>query len=110
MDLCKLLASLIPELKDGALMDAGANIGLYTLLLRSATDRPIIAYEPQPFLFKLLQWNLAYNRIENVDARNTACGSKNSTIAFNIGINGAVLLRSIASAAPSTRLKIKPSL
>jgi len=97
----KLLASLIPELKVGTVLDAGANIGLYTLLLRSVTDRHIIAYEPQPFLFKLFQWNLSYNRIENVDARNTACGLEKSKIAFNIGINGAVASENQNSAAPA---------
>lgn len=86
----KLLASLIRELRDGVVLDVGANIGLYTLLLRSVTDRTIFAYEPQPFLFKLLGWNLSLNRISNVEARNTACGFEKSEIAFNIGINGAV--------------------
>src|SRR5689334_15892106 len=49
----QLLASLCPQLERGVIVDAGANIGVYTLLLRSVTPLPIIAYEPQPFLFQL---------------------------------------------------------
>jgi FkbM family methyltransferase len=72
------------------LIDVGANIGLYTLLLRSVSDLPIIAYEPQPFLFKLLRRNVDSNHLANVEARNFACGSRRGEIPFSIGINGSV--------------------
>jgi len=51
---------------------------------------PIIAYEPQPFLFKLLQCNIDFNRLANVDSRNFACGAKRGEVPFTIGINGSV--------------------
>lgn len=86
----RLLAPLARQQTSGYLLDVGANIGLYTLLLRSVSGLPIIAYEPQPFLFKLLQANIAFNHLANVDARNFACGSGRGEIAFSIGINGSV--------------------
>jgi len=86
----RLLAPLVRQLASGCLIDVGANIGLYTLLLRSVSALPIIAYEPQPFLFKLLECNVDFNRITNVDARNFACGAKHGEVPFTIGINGSV--------------------
>jgi len=79
------------QLTSGVLVDVGANIGIYTLLLRSASPLPIIAYEPQPFLFKLLQWNIGFNQLSGVDARNVACGSGRGEVAFSIGINGSIV-------------------
>lgn len=75
----------------GVLVDVGANVGAFTLLLRSASPLPIIAYEPQPFLFKLLQGNIGFNRLTDVDARNIACGSRPGEVAFSIGINGSIV-------------------
>ena len=85
-----LLAAVVRQLASGCLIDVGANIGLYTLLLRSVSALPIIAYEPQPFLFKLLQRNIAFNHLANVEARNLACGSRRGEVPFAIGINGSV--------------------
>ena len=81
------------QLTSGVLVDVGANIGVYTLLLRSISPLPIIAYEPQPFLFKLLQSNIAYNELPDVKTRNVACGSRRGQLDFSIGINGAVVLK-----------------
>ena len=85
-----LLAPRVRQLSTGYLIDVGANIGLYTLLLRSVSSLPIIAYEPQPFLFKLLQCNIAFNHLPDVEARNFACGSRRGEVSFSIGINGSV--------------------
>jgi FkbM family methyltransferase len=79
------------QLTGGVLVDVGANIGVYTLLLRSISPLPIIAYEPQPFLFKLLQSNIAYNELPDVKTRNVACGSSRGRLNFSIGINGSVV-------------------
>jgi len=95
----RLLAPLVPHLASGCLIDVGANIGLYTLLLRSVSALPIIAYEPQPFLFRLLQCNIDFNRLANVDARNFACGAQHGEVPFTIGINGSVAAGVKASGA-----------
>jgi FkbM family methyltransferase len=87
----QVIRSVCRQLTSGVLVDVGANIGAFTLLLRSVSPLPIIAYEPQPFLFKLLQWNIAYNKLQNVGVRNLACGSKRGELAFSIGINGSIV-------------------
>jgi FkbM family methyltransferase len=87
----QLLKPLCGQLTSGWLLDVGANIGLYTLLLRSVSPLPILAYEPQPLLFKLLQWNVAFNRLPNVEARNIACGASRGVAPFWLGLNGSVV-------------------
>jgi FkbM family methyltransferase len=79
------------QLTGSVLVDVRANIGVYTLLLRSISSLPVVAYEPQPFLFKLLQWNIAYNELPDVETRNVACGSRRGQPDFSIGINGAAV-------------------
>lgn len=86
-----LLAPICRGLKSGAMIDVGANIGLYTLSLRAESPLPIIAYEPQPFLFKLLQWNIAFNELPDIEARNLACGAQRGEVPFALGINGSVV-------------------
>jgi len=86
----QLLEVFCRKCERGCFVDVGANIGLYTLLLRAASPRPIIAYEPQPYLFKLLQWNIAYNRLPSAQARNLACGARRGELAFMTGLNGSV--------------------
>lgn len=62
----KLLPALLRPLKDGALVDVGANIGIYPLLFRASSSLPVIAYEPQPLLFRLLELCVAHNRLADV--------------------------------------------
>ncbi|MGB7769079.1 MAG: FkbM family methyltransferase [Verrucomicrobiia bacterium] len=87
----QVIKPICRQLTGGVLVDVGANIGAFTLLLRSVSTLPVIAYEPQPFLFKLLQWNIGFNRLTGVDARNVACGSRCGEVAFSLGINGSIV-------------------
>jgi len=82
---------LLQKCQNGHLVDVGANIGFYTLLFRATSPLPIIAYEPQPLLFKLLQWNIAYNQLPGVETRNLACGAHRGEVAFGTGLNGSVI-------------------
>lgn len=97
----RLVPPLCQRLQEGHLVDVGANLGVYTLLLRAASSLPLIAYEPQPFLFRLLQYNVQRNRLPAVELRNRACGSQVGEIPFGIGINGAVLESSKAAEGSS---------
>jgi FkbM family methyltransferase len=90
------LKPLCRRCERGQLIDVGANIGLYTLLFRATSSLPIIAYEPQPFLFNLLQWNIMYNNLSDVEARNLACGDRRGQIAFSTGLNGSVVAENSA--------------
>ena len=100
---------LCQQCADGHLIDVGANIGLYTLLFRATSPLPIIVYEPQPFLFKLLQWNIAYNELSGVDVRNLACGNQRGEIAFSTGLNGSVVAGNSAKAPGSNRKNVLSS-
>jgi FkbM family methyltransferase len=86
-----LLRPICRQLTGGCIVDAGANQGMYTLLFRSISELPIIAYEPQPFVFKLLEWNIAYNQLTDIDARNLACGAGKGEASFWVGVNGSVV-------------------
>jgi FkbM family methyltransferase len=48
-------------------IDAGANIGFYSLVLSLCQpDLPVIAFEPNPKIFRLLQSNVRLNRFDHV--------------------------------------------
>lgn len=96
----RLLADLVREVSSGSVLDVGANVGMYTLFLRSVTKLPIIAYEPQPFLCQLLRWNVDFNRLPDVDVRNLALGEQDADLYFSLGINGAILPPDSQSLAP----------
>jgi len=62
--------------KGDAVLDVGANIGVFTLFLnRAAPGIRVNAYEPHPLTFATLQANMSCNAIGNgVVAHNTAIG------------------------------------
>jgi FkbM family methyltransferase len=75
-------------------LDVGANLGLYTVLLSrlvGPTGR-VIAFEPDPHHVALLTKNCALNGCANVEAHNVALGSGSGRLAlrrrfFNSGAN-----------------------
>lgn len=81
-----LLQSLLSQASDGAIVDVGANIGEYVLLLRQHSALPIISYEPSPVSFALLQRNVSINKLQDVDLRNSACGNSCGSIQLDVGI------------------------
>lgn len=71
----RLLHSLV---KPGMqILDVGANIGLYTLLLArmAGPTGHVFAFEPEPSLFACLQTNREINGSSNVTAFNLAAGA-----------------------------------
>jgi FkbM family methyltransferase len=85
-----LLKPIIQNLKSGCLVDVGANIGLYTLFLRSNSPLPIVAYEPQPILCNLARRSVALNRFADIEVRNVGCGAERGEVAFHNNPNGSV--------------------
>ncbi len=86
----RLLPPLLESLREGHLVDVGANIGIYPLLFRRHSPLPILAYEPQPLLFRLLETCVRHNRMTDVTCRNMACGDSKGEVPFSIGLNGEV--------------------
>lgn len=85
-----ILAPRLQTLVPGAIVDVGANIGIYTLDFRERSNAPIFAFEPDPGTFRLLQETLDCNTMSGVSAFNLACGDRNGELNFREGINGSV--------------------
>lgn len=86
----RLLPPILESLKDGLLVDVGANIGIYPLLFRRHSRLPIAAFEPQPLLFRLLEACVRHNGWKDVECHNLACGDSEGEVPFSIGLNGEV--------------------
>jgi FkbM family methyltransferase len=76
------------------ILDVGANIGLYTLLLSRLTGQAgkVFAFEPEPNLFSILCENCAANAADNVTPFQCAAGEANGRATlqratFNSGDN-----------------------
>ena len=60
---------------DDLVVEAGANVGAHTVPLSKMAGR-VIAFEPQPFIYRLLCGNLALNGCDNVDVYPLAIGAE----------------------------------
>jgi FkbM family methyltransferase len=102
-----ILAPRLRSLKPGAIVDVGANIGIYILDFRQCTGAAIMVFEPDPDMFRLFAETLAFNAITDVSAFNLACGDRNGRLDFNRGINGTVASgheEAVTIAVPVVRL------
>ncbi|CAI5505836.1 unnamed protein product [Closterium sp. Naga37s-1] len=82
-----LRPSLLPRFRPAAILDAGANIGLASLVFAMRfPDALIVAVEPAPNNFALLQRNLKH--LPQILPVNAALWSHDSRIAVTIGIRG----------------------
>lgn len=61
--------------KDGVCLDVGANIGNHALFYSTIFKR-VIAFEPNPIAYKLLEANVLKNHIANIDVCTVALGAK----------------------------------
>jgi FkbM family methyltransferase len=72
--------------RDDIVLECGANIGYYSLLL-SRLVRPkgrVIAVEPNPEIAKILKMNLCINDIDNVEVIETALGQNEGEADFYV--------------------------
>lgn len=65
-------------------VDVGANWGYFTLAAAHATGHKggVVAFEPDPRLFDILQANIAMNAITHVSIERTAAGAASGSAAF----------------------------
>lgn len=68
-------------------LDIGANIGYYTLLLSRWVGREglVLAVEPHPDNFHLLEWNLQLNNVTNVKTKQVAVSDTVGTAVLFVG-------------------------
>jgi FkbM family methyltransferase len=70
------------------LVDAGANIGSYTVLASVVCGAEVVALEPDPDTMRSLRANVAINRAESrVELVAAALGSRTGSIQFTIGLD-----------------------
>jgi FkbM family methyltransferase len=96
-------------LPDGSLVDVGANLGLFSVVLaRLHPDRRIFAFEPNPPTCAALRANVARNRAHNVECVELGVAAHDGEVAFaaraaranaSISVEGADTIR-----VPVTRL------
>ncbi|GAB4005377.1 hypothetical protein GCM10028808_05050 [Spirosoma migulaei] len=77
--------------EDTVMLDIGANMGFYSIRVgQKAKKGKVIAFEPDPGNFAILQKNLALNTLTNVVTYNAALSDKKDTLRlykhpFNVG-------------------------
>jgi FkbM family methyltransferase len=67
-------------------VDAGANFGWYSLVADHAKARRILAYEPNPEIFKLLQDTMMVNGIQ-AELRQAAVGDREERLSLQVNID-----------------------
>lgn len=80
------------NISKGIMIDVGANIGNHSIYLAKYCATKVIAYEPFPTTYSLLERNIIQNNISNVQLMNLALGNINdevfmSSVEGNAGMN-----------------------
>ena len=74
-----------PERSDPTIIDCGANIGLSAIYFKTRwPDAKLIAFEPDPSVFDLLQKNVKERNLAAVDAQNAAIWIDDSKLRFEV--------------------------
>ena len=68
----------LPFADGDVILDIGANIGWYSIVLKNniKPNVTVYAFEPEPLNFELLKKNIAHNQITNIEAVNKAVAEK----------------------------------
>lgn len=79
----KIIGQLNQKKEDSYFYDVGANIGLYSWLCRKlSSNRKILAFEPDPKNFELLQMTKENSKIKNINLFNIALSNRMETVSF----------------------------
>jgi FkbM family methyltransferase len=74
----KLEIELISKLKPKVFIDVGAHIGYYTMLVHKLGAEKIIAIEPDPRVFRILNRYIEANKLDNIITINRAAYDKSN--------------------------------
>jgi len=71
--------------------DVGAGVGHYTYLFSKLVGEKgkVYAYEPDPYMFKMLTANIKLNKLQNVHAEMAAIGDSSGKVPFYVSTVGA---------------------
>lgn len=80
----------VPKIGD-VVVDVGAHIGKYTLLWAKKVGKAghVVALEPKPENYRMLQHNIADNRLENISAFNAAAWNRAGSLTLFLGESSA---------------------
>ncbi|HEV7231957.1 MAG TPA: FkbM family methyltransferase, partial [Bacteroidia bacterium] len=68
------------------IIDCGANIGMAVLYFKkNYPQSSVLAFEPNPYVFEILERNIRENKLENTKAFNVALSDTNGSIDFYLG-------------------------
>jgi hypothetical protein len=89
------------ELNPVALIDVGANFGLYTCIIgRQRLANRLIAFEPNRWALERLRAHIDLNGLSDVEIHETAAGAKRQTAVLFPGAPGYSALSKVVSAHP----------
>ena len=101
---------LSEHVKNGdSVIDVGACFGLYTVAFSRlvGTDGDVYAFEPDPYMFRLLQENIKRLHLTNVISFNIALGENNRVAKFYVTDGGMSSLEPMAGLRSVTSVIVK---
>ena len=73
------------QFEQGSIMDVGANLGIFTLVVnRILPGRPIVAFEPAPSTFQALQSNVSDAQAANIECHRLAISEREGVAHFEM--------------------------
>jgi len=89
-------------------IDIGAGVGHYTYLFSKLVGETgkVYAYEPDPFMFKILKANIRLNGLTNVIAKPFAIGDCNDEMLFYVSTVGSSSLRPMRGLRSIIKVKV----
>lgn len=82
--ICQYLLNTVGIAENDLIVDIGANIGWYSIVLSTREKPRIVAFEPNKENFSLFCENLEMNGIKNVKPFNLGVSDKNETLTLNL--------------------------
>ena len=81
------------NIKKGIFVDIGANLGKYSVIVSKRMNKKgkVIAIEPHPYNFKMLEKNIKLNKLNNVILKELACSNSKDISDFyldEVGLKG----------------------